>query len=114
MLRLLRFGMVEAVATTIDDLLDREKRDQNAGEGDRGIKRGDRCIRWQSKTAKTAEKIEIAVVDQAGSHYENNQPNNQFGGKTCAAAHRFRYGGEVEVIIAAGGDRRTDENSIDE
>src|SRR5215831_13579076 len=112
--RLLGFGMVESVATTVDDLLDREKRDQDAGQRDCSIKRGDRRIRGQPKTAETAKEIEIAVVDQAGRYHEHYQTNDHFGSKTRPAVHRFRNSGEIEVIVAAGCHRRGDENTVDE
>src|SRR5262249_60067128 len=59
------------------------------------------------------EEIEITVVDQAGSHHEHNQTNNQLGGNTGPAAHRFGNSGEIEVVITAGGGGGAREKFVD-
>src|ERR1700687_447714 len=57
---LLRFGMIEAITQAVDDLLDREQRDQHAAERNRRVERRDRRVRGQTEAAESAKKVEIA------------------------------------------------------
>src|SRR5712671_2881297 len=63
--RLVRLGMIEAVAAAVDDLLDREQRDERAAERDRRVKRCDRRVGRQAEAAKPTQEIEVAKIDQA-------------------------------------------------
>ena len=48
------------------------ERDQDAGQGNRGIERSDRRARGQPETAEPAEKIDVAEPDQAKRDAENH------------------------------------------
>src|SRR5467141_241366 len=50
---LISSGMIEAIAQAVDDLFDREQRDQHPAERDRRVKRRDRRVRGQTEAAKS-------------------------------------------------------------
>src|SRR6516164_3500993 len=56
-----RFGTAagKVVAPAVDELLDREERDQSARQRDRGVKRGERRHRRHAEIAEPGEEIKI-------------------------------------------------------
>src|SRR3954453_13391309 len=106
--------MVKSIADAIDQLLDREQGDQRARNGNRRVKRSDRRARWQPETAETSDVVDVAEINQAERDAENGNANDDLHDQPRCAVQRLRDRREVQMIIAAGGDRGADENSIDE
>src|ERR1700749_2699436 len=106
--------MIEAVDEAVDKLLDREQRNQRAGYRNDEIEIGDWITGRQPERAEAAEIIEIAVPDEAERDGEHDQPCDDLDGQARAAVHRLRDGGEIQVIVAPGRDRGTDEDRVDE
>ena len=106
--------MVKSLGDAVHQLLDRKQPDQQSGERDSRIERGNRRPRRQAETPKTSEVVDVAKPDQAKCHAENNDADNDLDDQARRAVQGIGDRGEVEMIIAAGGDRGADENSIDE
>ena len=109
-----RLGMVKSVCDAVDQLLDREQRDQQPGERNRRIERGDRRARRQPETAEAPEIVDVAEPDQAKRDAENHEADDDLDDQPRRAVQGFRDRGQVEMIVAAGGDRGANENRIDE
>src|SRR5215471_1087410 len=112
--RLISLRVIEAVAATVDDLLDREQRDEDARDRDRSVEGGDRRIGGQTEAAEPAKEIEIAKVDQAARDRQDDEARRELDDETRRAVHRFRERGQVEVIVAPRRRRRSGEDSVDE
>src|ERR1700676_63686 len=104
--------MIEAVADAVDQLLDREQPDQQPGERYRRIERGDRRPRGQPETAETPEKVDVTEPDQAKRHAEHHEADDDLDDQPWRAVQGFRDRGQIQVIIATGRDRGTNENRI--
>src|ERR1700674_1899421 len=111
---IVRLGMIEAVAPAVDDLLDREQGDEDSGERDRGVKRGDRRVRGQAETAEAAKEIEIAEINEAAGHRQNHKASDNLDGEASIAVHRLGEGGQIQMIVSSCRRRRSGKNSIDE
>src|SRR5437016_4806446 len=98
---LLRFGMIEAVAQAVDDLLDREQRDEHAAERDRRVERRNRRVRGQTKAAKSAKEIEIAEIYEAAGRRQNHKARDDLDDNTSLAVHRLGERGQVEMIVSS-------------
>ena len=81
--------MVKTFADSIDELLDREQRNQGAGKRDRGIERGDRGIRRQPETAETPEIVDVTVIDQDPCHRQHHNADQDFDDQPRRAMHRL-------------------------
>ena len=81
---------------------------------DRGIERGDRRVRRQAETAKAPEIVEVAEPDQAERDAEHHEADDDLDDQARRAVHRLGDRGQIEMIVAAGGDRGADEDRIDE
>jgi len=95
-------------------LFDRKHRDQHAGERYRRIKRGDRRAGRQPEAAKAPQVVDIAEPDQAERDAEHDDAmmiSTISRGVPCS---RLGDRGQVQMIVAAGGDRGTNEDRIDE
>ena len=106
--------MVKSVADAVDQLLDREQRDQHSGQRDRRVQRGDRRARRQAETAKPPQIVEVAEPDQAERDAENRDTNDDLDDQARRAMHRLGNRGQIQVIVAAGGDGGADEDGVDE
>jgi hypothetical protein len=106
--------MVKPLSDAVDELLDREQGDQHARERNCRVERRDRRARWQPKTAKPSDIVDIAEPDQAERHAEDREANDDFHDQPRRAAQRLRDRSQVQVVIATGGDRASDENRIHE
>ena len=80
----------------------------------RRIERGDRRARRQPETAETPEIVDIAEPDQAERHAEHHDADDDLDDQARRAVHRLGDRGQIEMIVAAGGDRGADEDRIDE
>ena len=107
-------GMIEPVANAVDELLHREQGDQRAGKRDRRIERGDRRPRWQPEAAEAPDIIDVAKIDEAGRHAEHDDADNDLDDHARRAVHRIRDRGQVQMIVAPGGDGGPDEDRVDE
>ena len=114
--RFLGLGLVvlEAVAQPVHDLLDGEKRDQRAGHRDRRVKRRDRRVRRQAKAAEPAHEVEVAEIDHAKRHREDDEPDDDFGGDAQPPVQRLGDRGEVQVVVAPRGRGEPEEDPVDE
>src|SRR5713101_5765393 len=63
---------LEAVTPAVYELLDGEQRDQDAGERDRGVERGDRGHRRHAEAAKTLGEIDETEIDHAECGEQND------------------------------------------
>src|SRR5262249_11843094 len=99
-----RLRVIEAVAAAIDDLLDGKERDQYAGEGDRGVKGGNRRIRRQTETAKATQVVQVSEIDEADGDGEHNKADDDLCQHARRTVHRLGKCREVEMIVASGRD----------
>src|ERR1700676_3351437 len=106
--------MIKSLADANDQLYAREQRDQHAGERYRRIKRGDRRTRRQPEAAKAPQIIDIAEPDQAERDAEHDDADDDLDDQPWRPVQRLGDRGQIQMIIAAGGDRGTNEDRIDE
>src|SRR3981081_4161195 len=106
--------MVEALGDAIDQLLDREQRDEDAGDRYSRIKRGDRRARWKAETAKAPEIVDVAEPDQAERNAEDDDADDDLDDQPRRPVQCLGDRGQVQMIVAAGGDRGADEDRVDE
>src|ERR1700719_5382001 len=106
--------MIKSFADAIDQLFDREQRDQRAGERYRRVKRGDRRAGRQPEAAKAPQIIDIAEPDQAERDAEHDDADDDLDDQPRRPVQRLGDRGQVQMIVAAGGDRGTNEDRVDE
>src|ERR1700757_4858125 len=106
--------MVKSMADAVDELLDREQADQPARERYGRIKRGDRRSRGETKAAKAPQVIDVAKPYQAERYPQHHDADENLDDQTWRPVHRFGNRGQIQVIIAAGGNRSTNEDRVDE
>jgi hypothetical protein len=102
------------MADAVDELLDREQCDQDAAQGDDDVERGDRRSRGKPERAEAAQEIDIAEPDQTKRDAEHYDADDDLHDQSWRAVHRFRDRGEIEMIVAPGRGRSTNEDGIDE
>src|SRR5690349_19899826 len=90
----------KSVAPTIDELLDREERNQSAGKRDRGVKRGERCYRRHAEIAEPGKKVQLADIDHAERRPEDDEAIEGLDDEARAPGHRVSDRREAEMIIA--------------
>ena len=110
-----RLGMVEAVAAAVDELLDGEQRDQERRRAEsRHRARQSACPTAGGSCRSRAEIVDVAEPDQAQRDAEHHEADDDLDDQPRRAVHRLRDRGQVEMIVAAGRDRRADEDRVDE
>src|SRR5580704_18035248 len=106
--------MIKAVAASVDDLLDREQRDQHPAQRNRRIERGNRRVRRQPEAAEPAQEIDVTEIDEAAGDGEDHGADPDLDEEARRPVYRLGNRREIEMIVAPGGDRRPDENTVDE
>src|SRR3981081_3410493 len=106
--------MVEALGDAVDQLFDREQRDEDAGDRYSRIERGDRRARWKAETAQPPEIVDVAEPDQAERNAEDDDADDDLDDQPRRPVQCLGDRGQVQMIVAAGGGRGGDEKPGDE
>src|SRR5712691_8920212 len=93
-------GRFETVAPAVDELLDGEEGNQHAGDRDRRVERGDRRHRRHAEAAEALPEIDVAEVDHAQRHREDDQPVERLDREPEPAGHPLGDGRQVEMVVA--------------
>src|SRR5215470_13797494 len=110
----MRLGVIEAVSAAIDDLFDREQRDQGAGERDRRIEGCNGSVGGETEAAKAAKKVEVAKINERRCDDEYGEPDRELCDGARGPVHGFGKRRQIEVVVATGGNRGSDEDGVDE
>src|SRR6516162_6398701 len=107
-------GMLEAVSQAINDLLDGEQRDQDAGYGNRRVKRSNWRQRRHPKAGKAAQEIKISKNDEAHRHTKYDEPSKDFDRGPESSAQALSDRSQIKMIVAARSDGGAKEDRINE
>src|SRR5215471_17721105 len=112
--RLGRLVARETVAQAVHQLLDRKQSDKNPAYRDRRIEGGNRRHRGHAEAGKAAQEIQPTEIDEAERYPEHDETRGYLHDSPRCPNQRVCDGGEIEVIVAPGGDRGAGEDRVNE
>ena len=105
------FRALEAVLPAVDELLDREQRDQYAGRRDDRRVDSQREQRWHPIAAEVEHRILPAEPDEQPGHDQHDHAIRDLDDTARRAGHPLGDLGQIEVIVAARRGRHADEHA---
>src|SRR5690348_6079336 len=107
-----RMVAVEAISPAVRELLDHKKNNERTRNRNGCVVRREGSEGRHSEITEPIEKIDEAEPNHANSADEDHHPVQGLDHEPASTAHTFCNRGKVEMICAAGCDRRADENSV--